>query len=61
MTAIYRMTDDARTADKAFAEMKQYKFGFDFLHPEFKQFVYAYRPETSLPVQTLLPAASATR
>jgi hypothetical protein len=25
--------------------MKQYKFGADFLHPEFKKFVYAYRVE----------------
>jgi tyrosine-protein phosphatase SIW14 len=44
MTAIYRMSGDAWTADKAFAEMKQYRFGADFLHPEFKRFVYAYRP-----------------
>jgi protein tyrosine phosphatase (PTP) superfamily phosphohydrolase (DUF442 family) len=44
MTAIYRMTDEGWTADRAFAEMKQYKFGMDFLHPEFKDFVYAYRP-----------------
>jgi protein tyrosine/serine phosphatase len=42
MTAVYRMTDDGWTADKAFAEMKQYKFGADFLHPEFKKFVYGY-------------------
>ena len=24
--------------------MKPYKFGADFLHPEFKKFVYAFRP-----------------
>jgi hypothetical protein len=24
--------------------MKQYKFGADFLHPEFKNFVYQYQP-----------------
>jgi hypothetical protein len=24
--------------------MKQYKFGADFLHAEFKKFVYGYRP-----------------
>ena len=29
-------------ADQAFKEMKQYKFGADFLHPEFKKFVYGY-------------------
>ena len=43
MTAAYRMTQDGWNADQAFAEMKQYKFGADFLHPEFKQFVYGYR------------------
>jgi protein tyrosine/serine phosphatase len=42
MTAIYRMTQDHWTADRAFAEMKQFKFGSDFLHPEFKRFVYSY-------------------
>jgi len=49
MTAAYRMTQDGWTADRAFSEMKQYKFGADFLHPEFKQFVYAYRPEPAKP------------
>jgi len=42
MTAAYRMTQDGWAADQAFKEMKQYKFGADFLHPEFKQFVYGY-------------------
>jgi protein tyrosine/serine phosphatase len=46
MTAAFRMTHDGWTADQAFKEMKQYKFGADFLHPEFKQFVYGYRPDT---------------
>jgi tyrosine-protein phosphatase SIW14 len=50
MTAAYRMTDDGWTADEAFKEMKQYKFGADFLHPEFKQFVYGYRAEPALAV-----------
>ena len=45
MTAVYRMTRDGWTADQAFKEMKTYKFGADFLHPEFKKFVYAYRPD----------------
>jgi protein tyrosine/serine phosphatase len=44
MTAVYRMTHDGWNSDRAFKEMKQYKFGADFLHPEFKRFVYAYRP-----------------
>jgi tyrosine-protein phosphatase SIW14 len=42
MTAIHRMTQERWTADQAFKEMKQYKYGADFLHPEFKRFVYAY-------------------
>jgi protein tyrosine phosphatase (PTP) superfamily phosphohydrolase (DUF442 family) len=52
MTAVYRMTQDAWTPDKAFGEMKQYKFGADFLHPEFKKFVYGYKapaPAAKLP------------
>jgi tyrosine-protein phosphatase SIW14 len=44
MTAVYRMECDGWTADQAYTEMKQYKFGWDFLHPEFKRFVYRYRP-----------------
>jgi protein tyrosine phosphatase (PTP) superfamily phosphohydrolase (DUF442 family) len=46
MTATYRMTHEGWTADQAFKEMKQYKFGADMLHPEFKDFVYHYRPES---------------
>ena len=42
MTAIYRMTVEGWTPDRAFSEMKDFDFGFDFLHPEFKRFVYAY-------------------
>jgi tyrosine-protein phosphatase SIW14 len=42
MTAGYRLTHDGWTADQAFAEMKKYKFGADFLHAEFKEFVYRF-------------------
>ena len=42
MTAAYRITHDGWTSDQAFKEMKQFKFGADFLHAEFKQFVYGY-------------------
>jgi len=45
MTAAYRMTHEGWTSDQAFQEMKQYKFGADFLHPEFKDFVYRYRSD----------------
>jgi tyrosine-protein phosphatase SIW14 len=44
MTAAYRMTHDGWTGERAFNEMKQYKFGADFLHSEFKDFVYGYHP-----------------
>lgn len=59
MTAVYRMENDRWTADQAFREMKEYKFGLDFLHPEFKKFVYAYdrRSERLAAVQA---AASAS-
>jgi protein tyrosine/serine phosphatase len=45
MTAIYRMEENRWTADQAFKEMKKYDFGMDFLHPEFKKFVFAYQPQ----------------
>ena len=44
MTAVYRMTQNGWTSDQAFKEMKSYKFGADFLHPEFKKFVFAFNP-----------------
>jgi protein tyrosine/serine phosphatase len=45
MTAAYRMTHVGWSGEQAFKEMKQYNFGADFLHPEFKQFVYGYHPD----------------
>jgi len=42
MTAVYRMTQDHWTADRAFSEMEQYHFGPAYLHAELKKFVYAY-------------------
>src|SRR5215471_10610749 len=45
MTAAYRMLHDGWTSNQAFSEMKNFKFGMDFLHPEFKQFVFAFHPE----------------
>jgi len=45
MTAVYRMTKDGWTADRAFSEMKQYKFGADFLHPVLKAFVFDFFSE----------------
>jgi protein tyrosine/serine phosphatase len=42
MTAVYRMSHDGWTADRAFAEMQQYKFGPVFLHSALRDFVYDY-------------------
>ena len=51
MTAAYRMTNDGWTPEQAFREMKRYKFGADFFHPEFKKYVFSYqskpRPATA--------------
>ncbi len=47
MTAVYRMTKHGLTGEQAFKEMKQYKYGPDFLHPEFKKFVQKYQPKTA--------------
>jgi len=54
MTAVYRMTRDGWTADQAFKEMKRYDYGPDFMHPEFKKFVYGYRvPDRDASVQVV--------
>jgi tyrosine-protein phosphatase SIW14 len=58
MTAAYRMSHDGWLPERAFAEMKQYKFGADFLHPEFKDFVYHYRPATAAPAEAAATASS---
>ena len=51
MTAIYRLAIDGWTADRAYAEMKQYKFekGFlqGFFHTELKNYVYDYYSQLS--------------
>lgn len=59
MTAAYRMTENGWTSDRAFNEMKQYKFGSDFLHPEFKAFVYSYRAATADAVKALTATKAA--
>jgi len=59
MTAAYRMSSEGWSADRAFKEMKDYKFGADFLHPEFKKFVYGYRlePKEFTPVEAVTASA----
>ena len=52
MTAAYRMSEEGWTADRAFKEMKDFKFGADFLHSEFKDFVYAYQPQQAVVAAT---------
>jgi len=59
MTAAYRMTDDGWDAARAFAEMKQYKFGADFLHSEFKDFVYAFHPAPAAPAKAVVATKAA--
>ena len=44
MTAIYRMSVDGWDSAKAWTEVKQYKYGAEFLHPEFKSFISTYVP-----------------
>jgi protein tyrosine/serine phosphatase len=48
MTAVYRMTRDGLSGEQAFKEMKQFKYGPDFLHPEFKRFVYEFDPKRAV-------------
>jgi len=57
MTAVYRMTAHGWAGDRAFNEMKQYNYGPDFLHPEFKKFVYAYK--SAVVVAAAAPVAAA--
>jgi protein tyrosine/serine phosphatase len=42
MTAIYRMSHDGWTADRAYAEMKQYGFDSGIGHGGLKDYVYDY-------------------
>ena len=39
--------------------MKQYKFGADFLHPEFKRFVYTYRTQSPASVPGVIATTTA--
>ena len=61
MTAVYRMIQDNWTGDQAFKEMKQYKYGADFLHSEFKNFVYAYSTQMDRSRKAPLEAAVTTK
>jgi len=52
MTAVYRMVKDGISGAEAFAEMKRFKYGPDFLHPEFKRFVYEFDAKKTAAVVT---------
>jgi protein tyrosine/serine phosphatase len=47
MTAIYRMTHDGWSADRAYAEMKQYDFETGFGHSALRAYVYDYYSRNS--------------
>lgn len=47
MTAIYRMTHDGWSADRAYAEMKQYDFENGFGHSALRAYVYDYYSRNS--------------
>jgi tyrosine-protein phosphatase SIW14 len=63
LTAVYRMTQEGWTADRAYQEMKDYKFGSSFFHPEFKSFVFDYEEriqrENSKPINATVATAGA--
>lgn len=47
MTAVYRMTENGWTADRAYAEMRQFNFAGFPHHPVLKHFVYDYYAQLS--------------
>ena len=42
MTALYRITNDGWSADRAFVEMKQYDFDYGFGHGPLRDYVFNY-------------------
>jgi protein tyrosine/serine phosphatase len=61
MTAVYRMTQDGWNADRAYAEMRQYRFeGFPG-HPVLKRFVYDYYSQLSAQNQAVPAKAVAAK
>ena len=52
MTAVYRIIKDGISGAAAFTEMKRFKYGPDFLHPEFKKFVQEYEPKKAVVANT---------
>ena len=60
MTALWRMTQDGWNADRAYSEMKQFRFeGFPD-HPVLRKFVYAYQPVPRTAPPTVLATTVVT-
>ena len=59
MTAVYRMTKYGWTEDKAYDEMKQYKFETFFGHPELRQFVHDFASTAKSVAAPLVATAAA--
>jgi tyrosine-protein phosphatase SIW14 len=63
MVAVYRMTHDGWDIDRAYQEMKQYRFTTTFGHGPLKQFVddyYARLEKTKTPPSNPAPVAAAS-
>jgi protein tyrosine/serine phosphatase len=60
LTAVYRMTHDGWSAERAYAEMEHYRFGPAFLHSALRNFVYAYPATAKLARSSAAPAATKT-
>jgi protein tyrosine/serine phosphatase len=61
MTAAYRLSHYGWTAEKAYNEMKQYKFGLALFHPKLKSFVYDYYQELTRATKIADPAIGAAQ
>lgn len=58
MTAVYRMTKYGWTENKAYDEMKQYKFETFFGHPELRHFVHDFYEKLTPVVSPIAATAS---
>ncbi|HSE43011.1 MAG TPA: dual specificity protein phosphatase family protein [Acidobacteriota bacterium] len=61
MSAAYRLSHYGWTADQAYDEMKQYKFGLALFHPKLKSFVYDYYQKLTHATKVLDPAIAAAQ
>src|SRR5262249_44025775 len=61
MTAVYRLTHDKWTADRAFAEMRQFQFDKGFGHGALKQFMFDYYEKLKRSVAVRTPEQNAPK